>query len=549
MKKAIMEEKNFSKISFWYMILPLALAQLIDAYDITSISVAISKIIQSLNTSVQGIQAAITISSLVMAAFMILGGKLVDTFGTKKTFLIGMFLYCLGTLITAFSPNISLMILGWSIIKSIGAILMIPATIAMIGIVLPNGKTRTKGYALIAISTSIGAAFGPFLCGLLSTYSSWRLSFLLEAIVAIIVIMMMQKIIRVTGQDIKNQSKSKIDIFGTILSAIGISFIVLGFLCISTYGLISSRIPVKLWTITIIEKNGISPVMPLVSVGIVVLIAFVLWENYIKNKNKTPLVDISLFKIKGLSWGLIIDLFISFVTSGILFIFPVLLQMDFGLSPIVTGMFILPCVIFTVVSAFLSPGLGEKFGQRRLIVIGSFVIPLACIYLSLAATSYISFYWEIPGLILLGIGSGLIEPTLMNVIQSSTSSGHQGEVSGINKTAATLGNSLGTAIAGGILITVLLTTASSMILESKIIPNQDKSSIIEYANNQIETVSDEQMKQKIAETNSDAIKDEELNINRLSRNNALVKSIFIIGLIGFAGFLASLMLPRIKKLN
>ena len=157
-----------------YLLIPLALAQLINAYDTTAMNVAVSKVVPSLHTTVAGVQAGITIYSLVMAAFMITGSKIGDIWGRKKTFMLGVTMYGVGALITAFSRNLGMMVTGWSLLEGLGSALIIPAIFALVSSMLPPGKQRLKGFALIGSAAAAGAALGPLLCGFWATVVTWR---------------------------------------------------------------------------------------------------------------------------------------------------------------------------------------------------------------------------------------------------------------------------------------------------------------------------------------------------------------------------------------
>jgi len=258
---------TITKIKPWHVILPLALAQLINSYDTTAMNVAVSKVVSSLDTTVSGVQAGITIYSLIMAACMLIGAKLGDIWGRKRTFTIGVILYGIGALITALSQNLGMMVAGWSLLEGLGSALMIPAIFAMVGSIFPPGKDRLKGYAIVGSAAAAGAALGPLLCGFWATYVTWRASFISEVIVVIVVLILTKNL----GKQPKVENKPELDIFGAILSAMGLVFIVVGFLQASIYGWLTARIPVQIGSTVIIDKGGISPVIPFICAGIIIL--------------------------------------------------------------------------------------------------------------------------------------------------------------------------------------------------------------------------------------------------------------------------------------
>ena len=161
------------------------MAQFINAYDTTAMNVAVTSVVKSLGTTVSGVQSALVLYSLVMASFMLIGGKLGDVWGRRTTFTIGIAMYGCGALITAFSQGLPMMIFGWSLLEGLGSALMIPAIFAIVGTIYPAGKPRVSAFAAVGAMAAMGAALGPLICGFLTTYLTWRVSFLLEVCVVL----------------------------------------------------------------------------------------------------------------------------------------------------------------------------------------------------------------------------------------------------------------------------------------------------------------------------------------------------------------------------
>src|SRR6188768_2925401 len=104
----------------------MALATFVVVIDNTIMNVSINALVKDLNTTISGVQAAIALNALTMAAFVLMGGKLADIAGIKRTFLAGSFIYIAGTLIASFSKNLPVFMLGWCLIQGVGAALMLP---------------------------------------------------------------------------------------------------------------------------------------------------------------------------------------------------------------------------------------------------------------------------------------------------------------------------------------------------------------------------------------------------------------------------------------
>lgn len=530
-----------TKVKPWHIILPLALAQLINAYDTTAMNVAVSKVVSSLDTTVSGVQAGITIYSLIMAACMLIGAKLGDIWGRKRAFLIGVILYGVGALITSLSQNLGMMVAGWSLLEGLGSALMIPAIFAMVGSLFPPGKDRIKGYAIVGSAAAAGAALGPLLCGFWATYVTWRASFISEVVVVIVVLILSRNI----GKLPEVEDKPKLDVLGGILSALGLVFIVIGFLQASIYGWVTARVPVQIGSTVLIDKGGISPVLPFICIGLIILVGFAFWENHLKRVNKQPLIDLGMLKSRAASLGLLTVMALMFMQAGLLFVTPVFLQMALGLSPILAGLTILPLTVFLIVFSQLTSKLTSRFSPRTLIRLGMLLIPIGIFIIWLMLSDKPAAIEMVPGFIIIGIGIGFANAPLLNMVQSSVPAEKQGEISGLNRAMSNLGGSLGTAVAGAVLISVLISSFSGLIMSNNVIPQPEKERIEAALDKDARTVSNTEAEKYLAEKSYQTdIKNALFDINQTARNKALLYALLAVGIIGIIGFIFSLFLPK-----
>ena len=158
----------------WVPIAILASAQFVMVLDSSVMNVSISQIVADLNTTIQGVQLAITAYTLVMAAFMLVGAKLGDIWGRDRAFAIGLAVYAAGSLTTALSPNLAVLLLGWSLVEGLGAVLVIPAIAALIAANY-EGKDRALAYGIVGGIAAAAIAAGPLIGGWVTTYYTWRL--------------------------------------------------------------------------------------------------------------------------------------------------------------------------------------------------------------------------------------------------------------------------------------------------------------------------------------------------------------------------------------
>ena len=158
------------------ILLPLALAQFICSFAGSNMNVMITDISHDLDTTVQGVQIAITVFLLVMAAFMIPGGKLTDRFGRKRCFTFGLVVYAVGALLSAAAPGLGVLILGNSILEGLGTCLLIPPVYILTTMFFHDLTSRARAFGIITGMGGVGAAAGPLIGGVITTAISWRAS-------------------------------------------------------------------------------------------------------------------------------------------------------------------------------------------------------------------------------------------------------------------------------------------------------------------------------------------------------------------------------------
>src|SRR5215217_1995379 len=175
------------------VLLTLCAGQFLMALDSSVMNVSIATVAQDLGTTVTGIQSAIVLYTLVMAMLMVTGGKIGSMIGRKRAFLLGLVIYCSGSLTTALAPNLGVLLFGWSILEGIGAALIMPAIVALVaGNFPPEGRPRA--YGLVGAAGAIAIAVGPLIGGLATTYASWRLVFAGEVLLGIVIFVFARRI-------------------------------------------------------------------------------------------------------------------------------------------------------------------------------------------------------------------------------------------------------------------------------------------------------------------------------------------------------------------
>jgi MFS family permease len=420
-------------------LLPLALAQFICSFAGSNMNVMINDISEDLDTTVKGVQTAITLFLLIMAILMIPASKLTDRWGRKRCFIGGLTLYGIGAVLSALSPGLGVLILGNSVFEGVGTALLIPPVYILTTLAFDDLTSRARAFGVISALGGIGAAAGPLIGGLITTAISWRAAFIFQAVVVAAIILLSRPIVDPVAAD----PERPFDALGAILSAVGMFFLVFG-----------------------IQQAGSNIVLLTVflAVGAAFLIWFFLYIRARERAGKEPLLSTGLFKNRTSNLGLVTQNAQWFILMGTSFVVAVYLQTVRGYNAIETG------VIFTAATlGILASSLGaERFARKRAqrtLIVGGFVVTLTGIGLLLglvpAWSSVIAF---VPGLLLIGLGLGVMLTPSVNIVQSSFPEEQQGEISGLSRSVSNLGSSFGTAIAGTILVSGLTTGAYALAM-------------------------------------------------------------------------------------
>ena len=208
------------------VLVPLALAQFICSFAGSNMNVMINDISSGLDTTVQGVQVAITLFLLVMAALMIPGGKLTDRYGRKRCFLVGLTLYGIGALLSAVAPGLGVLIIGNSLFEGVGTALLIPPVYVLTTLLFADFGSRARAFGIISAMGGIGAAAGPLIGGLITSAISWRAAFVFQALVVAVIMLLGRGITDPLPPD----PDRRFDVRGAVLSATGLVLVVLGIL-------------------------------------------------------------------------------------------------------------------------------------------------------------------------------------------------------------------------------------------------------------------------------------------------------------------------------
>jgi EmrB/QacA subfamily drug resistance transporter len=466
----------------WLPLVALATAQFVMVLDQSVMNVSISQLVDDFDTTVTVIQGVITLYCLVMAMFMLTGGKIGDIIGRRRAFVIGLVIYGLGSALTAAAPTVLVLTLGWSVLEGLGAALVLPALAALIAGNF-EGSARKAAYAVIGGVAGAGIAIGPILGGWATTELSWRVVFVGEVVLVVFILVMS----RLIG-DAPRAEIPRLDIVGTVLSATGLGLVVLGTLQSSTWGWVEPKD-------SPVEPFGFSLTLFVVAAGAVLLFGFVRWQSHRERTGRDPLVHLGLVKIASLRSGLIGLFSQNLLLMGVFFTVPLYLQLVLGFDALETGIRMLPVSVTMFLASAVGSRLSTRFAVRAIVRTGLLTIFVAILALLSTIEPDLAGATFAVSMGLLGIGMGLLASQLGNVVQSSVDASGRGEAGGLQYTGQQLGSSLGVALIGALVLTGLTGAFVSEVERDERIPDDIAAQIVVASAAGVDFVSSDQIEQ------------------------------------------------------
>lgn len=517
------------------VLLTLASGQFLMALDSSVMNVSIASVADDVGTTVTGIQSAITFYALVMAAFMITGGKIGTIVGRRRAFAIGCAIYGAGSLTTSLAPNLTVLLVGWSVLEGLGAALIMPA---IVGLVASNFalEDRPRSYGLVASAGAVAVAAGPLIGGLVTTYASWRWVFAGEVVVVLAIVAMARRL----EDERPAEPRPRLDLGGTALSAAGLGLAVFGVLRSSEYGWIAPKPGTDPWL-------GLSPVVWLILGGLAVLYLFTRWEQRVVRRGGEPLVRPGTFRNARLRTGVTMFYFQYFVMGGVFFVVPLYLSIVVGLPAAGTGVRLLPLSIALLVAATAVPKFGPHASPRRVVRGG--LLALVAGVVALVAALEVGTGPEITTgpLLLVGLGIGALASQLGSVTVSAVPEEESGDVGGLQNTGSFLGTSVGTALVGSVLIATLTASFLQGIEDDPAVPDEVSSRAAVELTGGVPFVSDDDLEAALRGAGVDeeavpAIVDD----NAEARIVALRASLAVVALVALAALFFTPGIPSVQ---
>ncbi len=438
---------------------------IIPVLDNTILYVAIPAIGREFDAALPSLQWVITGYSLTFATLVIIGGRLGDMFGHRRTFVVGVSIFGAGSFLAAVSTSVPSLFLGEAVIEGIGASLMLPATLAILSTTF-HGPERVRAFAAWGGVAGIAVAFGPVVGGVLTSNASWRWAFGINVILAPLMVAGALVFMR---PDRAASRRRVLDWRGALLVAAGSFSLVFGLSEGSTYGWWE---PVKDLAVagrTVWPADRAISIIPFAFVVSAMLFsAFVMVERRTERQGRDPLFEFGQLRHLGFRYGLLTTMVLAMGQFGLLFVLPVLLQDGKHLSAWETGLWMVPQGVVMAVAAPIGGRLANRMSITGIVRVGLALEAVGLGMCAIAVSRDVSFLSLLPGLVLFGIGVGFASSQLTNVIMSDVDADKTGVAGGTNTTVRQVGLALGIAVFASFLHTLTIRDATSSLRDASL---------------------------------------------------------------------------------
>jgi EmrB/QacA subfamily drug resistance transporter len=402
----------------WLVLAIVALAQLTVVLDGTIVNIALPQAQLELAMSDSDRSWVVTLYALTFGALLLLGGRIADFWGRKRSFLVGMGGFALASAIGGIATSGELLLLARGLQGAFAALLA-PAALAILSVTFPGGRDRVRAFAVYGTIAGGGAAVGLLLGGVLTEYFSWHWCLLVNVPIAVVAIAAGIPLLR----ESRAEGSTRYDVPGAVLVSLGLASVVYGF----------SRA----------EAGWIRlDTLGFLALGVLLLALFILVES----RAAHPLLPLRIITDRARAGAYVSSIAVGAALLGALLYLTLYFQIVLGLSPLHSGLASLPMTAAIIICAGVVSRLLPRVGPRILMTVGPLIAAAGLLLLSRITVGGSYVLEVLPGQILLGVGLALIFVPLQNVALLGIEPRDSGVASAAVTATQQIGGSIGTAV-------------------------------------------------------------------------------------------------------
>ncbi|MEZ0074080.1 MFS transporter [Planotetraspora sp. GP83] len=410
----------------WWALVAVALATFMTYLDNNVVNVALPTIQRDLGLTISGLEWIVSAYILVFAGLLLVGGRLADVFGLRTVFFTGLGIFTLASVAAGLAGGQEMLIAARAV-QGVGAALLTPTSLALLTKIFPDPRERGTAVGIWSAVGALALAIGPLTGGVLSENADWGWIFLINAPIGAVTAVIGFRSIRAQGAHAAKAARARLDLPGLVTSALALLAL--------TYALIEG------------ESRGWSsaPILGSFALAAVAAVAFLIIES----RTAQPMIDLTLFRERIFSGGLLSMGLWAFGVFGIYFFTALFLQSALGFTPTQAGAGFVPMALLMAMIAIVSPRIAARFGSARTVAAGLGLMAIAVGGLSSVGEG--DGYTDLlPWFLLYGAGAGLLVP-LTNLVLSAMPSARAGVASGVLNVSREVFGLLGITILGAIL--------------------------------------------------------------------------------------------------
>lgn len=433
----------------WIPLIAVALSMFLISSDQLVLPVAAENIVADLNTRASTIQAALAILGLIAAPLHFVGGKLGEIHGNKRIFLVGALLYLLASIAATLAPNAAVFLGGWSVLRGVALACLIPTGLALL-VSNYQASRRDQAFSIYGISGPAAALVMPIFMGWAASNLSWRLTFGLHALIALVCLFLTFRVV-----DTSRKEGVKMDWLGALLAFLGIGALVLGPMLAGNYGWWEAKRPFQLAGSTI-NPLGLSPVPLILSFGVIMLALLLNRNSSLAAHGEQPLFRLSIFDRRQFLTAWLGTMIFFLLVGALPFVVPIFLQGAAGYEPLSTGLVMAVFSLGSIALGLASGALVGRFHPRYVLQTFAIVTLLGLVWLFLNVGLDIPFWKIALPMFVVGAGTGVLLSQTPNVSLSGVKPREAGDAGAVQQSSNELSIGLGVAVIGSLFFSLVL---------------------------------------------------------------------------------------------
>jgi MFS family permease len=505
----------------------VALGQALLAFNLAALSISMGGMVASFHTPPTSVGTAIVVHALVVSAFILLGAKLGERFGSKRFFQLATALFLGAMVLMAISPSVGVMLAAQAVAGFGGAALR-PTLVVLIASHY-HGRQQSEAFGWLGAARSSAGVLALLIIGVLERFVSWRVAFGLLALIAGVTLALS------TMLGASPRRRVNVDVVGVVLSAAGVLVFTLGLNSLSTWGAWRARPAAPF------DVLGTSPAPWMIGVGLVLGASFIVWTRRRSDAGASPLLDLRIVRASSERAAILTMFVVGAVEAGTFFAVPLYIQIVQGRDSFQTAVATMPFMLAFFASAILVVRMFPRFAPRRIATVAMVMVGAGAFWLAWVVRNDWSSIPIVIGLVATGLGQGALATLLLNVLVSASPKELAGDVGALRAAINNLSSSVGTALMGALLVGVLGAGVMRYVSASPIITDELRDQLDLTS---VNFVSNDRLAERLARTTATPEQvAEAVRINESSRLWALKMGFVALGVLSLLTTIPAQRLP------